>query len=173
MTTVQLQELARVGAAARLKAITEEREALLRVFPDLGNESVPPKRASSTSTPSARKRSGMSPAQRKAVGERMKAYWAKRRGEKTGTQTKSAPQTGSASEASPTPAERKGMSAEARKAQGERMRAYWAARRAQKQGGSAKRAGRKIGRKKEPGLTIFATCRTGRIFPSYRVSQKH
>jgi hypothetical protein len=157
MTTVQLQELARVGAESRLRAIEQERQVLLRVFPDLGNGATPAKRASFTtpspSTPAARKRNGMSPAQRRAVGERMKAYWAKRRGEKAGTEDA---ETQSASDTTQTPAKPtskpKTMSP-GRKAQAEKMRAYWAARRAEKQAGEAApaasgKAGRKTGRKK-------------------------
>jgi hypothetical protein len=137
-------ELARVGAQARLQAIDEERSAILRAFPALGSRPTPVSNNGS-SAPAGRKRKGMSASQRKAVGERMKAYWAKRRGEKAGA---SAPATNAASDTS-APAKRKsGMSAEARKAQGERMRAYWAAKRAEKERGSGKRAGRKTGRKK-------------------------
>jgi len=73
----------------------------------------------------------------------MKAYWAKRRGEKTGTE---GPDTQSATDGAATPAnqpsKRKGMSPAARKAQGERMRAYWAARRAEKgEAGNGRQAG--------------------------------
>jgi hypothetical protein len=100
----------------------------------------------------ARKGRGMSAAQRKAVGERMKAYWAKRRGEKTGrtSETESA-SDGAATQANQ-PSKRKSMSPAARKAQGERMRAYWAARRSEKSAGDGSttrsRKGRKTGRKK-------------------------
>ena len=151
MMTIQIQELARVGAEARLRAIGEERQALLQAFPDLGNGTSPSTRTSSTApsaspTPASRKRSGLSPAQRKAVGERIKAYWEKRRGEKAAGADAV---TDAASETPSAPVKRKsGMSADARKAQGERMRAYWAAKRAQKQANSTKRAGRKTGRKK-------------------------
>jgi hypothetical protein len=144
MTTIQIQELARVGAEARLRAIGEERQALLQAFPDLGNGARPSPRASSPAAARpSRKRSVMSPAQRRVVGERMKAYWAKRRAENAGMDT---PQAASASEAvTPAlkqPSKRKPMSP-GRKAQAEKMRAYWAARRAEKQSGSEKRAGRK------------------------------
>ena len=86
MTTVQLQELARVGAEARLRAIGEEREALLQAFPDLGNATSLSSRTSFTArsaspTTAGRKRSGMSPASAKPSASGMKAYWAKRRGE--------------------------------------------------------------------------------------------
>ena len=70
------------------------------MFPDLAGRAAPSKRRSpetfTLGCPSARKRSGMSPAQRKAVGVRMKAYWAKRRGEKART---AAADTPSASDA--------------------------------------------------------------------------
>jgi hypothetical protein len=154
MTTTQMQEFARMGAEARLKAIADEREAIFQAFPDLGDGSAPVRRASSLP---GRKRRRMSAAERKAVGKRMKAYWANRRAEKGQTAKKAARKI-----------KRKGgMSAETRKRQGERMKAYWAAKRAQKVNGagegtqsetasqngaaSTKRggnAGRKQGRKK-------------------------
>ena len=132
MTRDQMQQFARFGAEARLQAISQERDAILQAFPDLGRASAqanasldgaaPARRASAP----ARKRRGMSAAQRKAVGKRMKAYWAKRRAEKGQTAAKTARKT-----------KRKGgMSAEARKAQGERMQAYWAAKRAEKVNGA-------------------------------------
>ena len=86
MTRDQMQQFARFGAEARLQAISQERDAILQAFPDLGRASAqanasldgaaPARRASAP----ARKRRRMSAAQRKAVGERMKAYWAKRTG---------------------------------------------------------------------------------------------
>jgi hypothetical protein len=157
MTTSQLREFARVGAEARLKAISEERQAILTVFPELGDGAAPGRRAASPAAAAARKRRGMPAAQRKAVGQRMKRYWAKWRARKGATSKKAAPK-----------AKRKGgMSVEARKVQGERMKAYWAARRAQKVNGAGEgtqsdtasqdgaptskrggNAGRKQGRKK-------------------------
>jgi hypothetical protein len=135
-----------VGAQARLQAIDEEWNAILRAFPALRTGRTPAS-TNGSPAPAGRTRSGC-PAQRKAVGERMKAYWAKRRAEKAGTADS---QTGSASEASPAakrPWKRKsGMSAAARKAVGDRMRAYWAARRAGKQAGQPKRASRQTERK--------------------------
>jgi hypothetical protein len=149
MTSSQLQEFAQFGAQARLQAIEEERRAIVEAFPDLGRSSG---KTNGASSPATGGRKGMSPSQRKAVGERMRAYWAKRRGEKVGI----ASDTQSASEGTATPAnqpsKRKGMSPSARKAQGERMRAYWAARRAEKGAGdgstTSSRKGRKAGRKK-------------------------
>jgi hypothetical protein len=146
VTNDEMQELARVGAQARLQAIDEERSAILRAFPALGSRPTPV----SNNRPSATARrtgKGMSPTQRKAVGERMKAYWTKRRAEKAGEAGPKA-QTAAEAPVTPTPAsKRKGMSP-GRQAQAEKMRAYWAARRAATQGASGKRAGRKTGRKK-------------------------
>jgi hypothetical protein len=147
MTSSQLHEFARFGAEARLKAIEEERNAIVRAFPDLGRASGT---SNATSSPSTVGRNGMSPSQRKAVGERMKAYWAKRRGEKNGTR---GADTQMASHTTPDQrSTRKGMSPAAREAQGERMRSYWAARRAENGAGdgstTSSRKARKAGRKK-------------------------
>jgi hypothetical protein len=158
MTTSQLHEFARVGAEARLKAISEEQQAILSVFPELGDGAAPGRRAASPAAAPARKRRGMSAAQRKAVGQRMKRYWAKWRAHKKGATGK---------KAAPKATRKGGMSVEARKAQGERMKAYWAAKRAQKVNGAGEgtrsdtasqdgaptskrggNAGRKPGRKK-------------------------
>ena len=132
MTRDQIQQFARFGAEARLQAISQERDAILRTFPDLGRASAqanasldgaaPGRRTASPAAASARRRRGMSAAQRKAVGKRMKAYWAKRRAEKGQTAKKAVTKP------------KRGMSAEARKAQGERMKAYWAAKRSEKNG---------------------------------------
>ena len=151
MTTSQLHEFARLGAEARLKTIQEEQQAILTVFPELRDGA-----AARTSRVPRGGRRRMSATERKAVGKRMKAYWAKRRAAKAGV-----------SKAAAKPKRKGGMSAAARKRQGERMRAYWAANRAAKVDGasagtqsetagqngaaSSKRAGktgRKQGRKK-------------------------
>jgi len=87
---INMQDLARVGAQARLDTLKAEQEALLTAFPDLrasssGQGRPARARASEAATPArARRRGGMSPAQRKAVGERMRAYWAARRAAKAG-----------------------------------------------------------------------------------------
>ena len=86
MTKPQLQELARFGAEARLKVLHEEQAALLAMFPELG-PGRRGRKASNGSSPRVaaptRERKGMSAETRKAVGERMKAYWAAKRIEKT------------------------------------------------------------------------------------------
>src|SRR3954451_7253119 len=87
---INMQDLARVGARARLDSLKAEQEALLAAFPDLrasssGQGRPARARASEAAEPArARRRGGMSPAQRKAVRERLRAYWAKRRAEKAG-----------------------------------------------------------------------------------------
>jgi hypothetical protein len=85
MTKPQIQELARFGAEARLKALREEQAALLKMFPELGRGRRG-RKASNGGSPRVaaptRGRRGMSAQARKAVGARMKAYWAAKRAEK-------------------------------------------------------------------------------------------
>jgi hypothetical protein len=75
----QLRKWAVTGAEQRLLEIAIEAEAIHRAFPELRQQTAAgaPGRAR---TGSARKRAGMSAANRKAVSERMKKYWAGRRG---------------------------------------------------------------------------------------------
>jgi hypothetical protein len=90
LTREELQRLARLGAKSRLDEIRREEAAIRRAFPDiLGGRGR--KRAASTGTGGAdgaasrgrrRRRSTMSAAARKAVSERMKKYWAARKGAK-------------------------------------------------------------------------------------------
>jgi hypothetical protein len=88
MIKPQLQDLARVGAKARLDEIDNERDALLKMFPDLRQAAERrPSDASrgkgpSPATQARARRGGMSPEARKAQGLRMKAYWAAKRAEK-------------------------------------------------------------------------------------------
>jgi hypothetical protein len=121
MKTSQMHEFARFGAEARLKAISEEQDAILRTFPELRDGAAP---AGRRPAPRGRRRH-MSPAERKVVGARMRAYWAKRRAEKA-----------SVGKAAAKRKRKGGMSAEARKRQGERMRAHWAAKRGAKVDGA-------------------------------------
>jgi hypothetical protein len=87
---IDMNALARAGAEARLKDLQQEIAEIQRAFPgisDAGALDAPKRRGrpestagdTSTSEPRKRKRSPMSAAQRKAVGERMKRYWAERR----------------------------------------------------------------------------------------------
>jgi len=67
-----------VGAEAGLRELQREVEAIHQMFPDLRSEVA----SAGSSVPIAqrnRRRGRMSAAQRKAVGERMKKYWAARR----------------------------------------------------------------------------------------------
>jgi hypothetical protein len=72
----ELQRLARLGAAARLEELRREEAAIRAAFPGLvsaGGRRPPVKHAA------PRKRRRMSAANRKAVSERMRKYWAERR----------------------------------------------------------------------------------------------
>ena len=80
MAKMQLHDLARLGARARLDAIDAERTEILRMFPEL-RQGRQPARAGS---PARRRRGTMSPEARQAQSERMRAYWAARR--EAGTQ---------------------------------------------------------------------------------------
>jgi hypothetical protein len=85
---VDMRDLARAGAEARLAALRAEEAALIAAFPDLRSRSLrrpaSTEAATSASTRKAARgrRRRMSAAQRKAVGARMRAYWAARRAEK-------------------------------------------------------------------------------------------
>jgi hypothetical protein len=74
---------ARRGAEARWNELQSELASLARAFPDLatrrGRKRTTSTAAATDSAPRRRKRSKMTAAQRKAVGERMKKYWAARR----------------------------------------------------------------------------------------------
>jgi hypothetical protein len=77
----QLRRLARLGAVARLEQLREEEAAIRAEFPELfggkrGNGRVG---QSVQAGPGKRRRWAMTAAQRKAVSERMRKYWASRR----------------------------------------------------------------------------------------------
>ena len=86
MTKPQIQELARVGAQARLQALEDERRSLLALFPELKDARKGGRSANGASPAAkpapARRRKRMSAAARKALSERMSAYWAARRAAK-------------------------------------------------------------------------------------------
>jgi hypothetical protein len=72
-----LREYARNGARARAEELKAELAKIYRLFPDLrgtaaGRRATGPARR-------ARRRKGMTAAQKKAVSLRMKKYWASRR----------------------------------------------------------------------------------------------
>ena len=78
LTADRLRELARSGAESVLKQLRAEIIAIERTFPELA---IPEKRrAVRDALQKARKRvRTMTAAERKAVSERMKKYWAERR----------------------------------------------------------------------------------------------
>jgi len=76
-----LQQLARLGAKARLAELRSEEAAIRQAFPDLFGRG---RQASDGGAARGRRRRGMSAAARKAVSARMKKYWAARRKAKGG-----------------------------------------------------------------------------------------
>jgi hypothetical protein len=82
----QLRRLARLGAVARLEQLRQEEAAIRQEFPELFGRG---RRAQATASPtpssgSRRRTRSMSAANRKAVSERMRKYWAERRKAKAG-----------------------------------------------------------------------------------------
>lgn len=95
----ELRQLARLGAERRLEELRQEEAALRAAFPDLddggargrrgrsrpgraaANPAMPETAARASASPARkrRRRKPMSPAQKRAVSERMKKYWAARR----------------------------------------------------------------------------------------------
>jgi type II secretory pathway component PulM len=73
-----LKSYARRGAEVRLAELKQEMATIYGAFPDLrsGRATAP---NGESSPASGRRRRRMSAAQRKAVGERMRNYWAERR----------------------------------------------------------------------------------------------
>ena len=80
-----LRRMARLGAMRRIEELRAEANEILSQFPELGRAT--PTARPQASAPAAssgdgsrkRRRRKMTAAQRKAVGERMKKYWEKRR----------------------------------------------------------------------------------------------
>ena len=77
----QLRRLARLGAVARLEQLREEEAAIRAEFPELfgGRRSNGRAEAKEDAPRKRRRRPAMNAAQRKAVSERMRKYWAERR----------------------------------------------------------------------------------------------
>jgi type II secretory pathway component PulM len=71
-----LKSYARRGAEVRLTELKEEMSAIYGAFPDLRSSRATAPNGDSSPAPRRRR---MSAAQRKAVGERMRKYWAERR----------------------------------------------------------------------------------------------
>ena len=86
LSQVQLRRLAQLGATARLEELRQEEAAIRAEFPELfgrgrrrqGNEAVRAA-APAGAAKAKRTRRRMSAADRKAVSERMRKYWAERR----------------------------------------------------------------------------------------------
>ena len=92
---LNMKELARRGAEARIQELEEEIGEIRREFPDLLNK----RRGRPAGQPTASARNGVAPrgrqrrmsaAQRKAVSERMRRYWAERRRAKGSTKPSAA-----------------------------------------------------------------------------------
>lgn len=85
LNTDELRRLARLGAIARLEQLKQEEAAIRAEFPELFGRG---RRAAATVSAAAatggtggrrRRQRTMNAAQRKAVSERMRKYWAERR----------------------------------------------------------------------------------------------
>ena len=101
MARFDLREYARRGAETRLSELNDEMDAITRAFPELrrgqtlrgkngvrsGARGTAAGVQGATSSSGGRRRWKMSAAQKKAVSERMRRYWAHRRKAKT-AQTK-------------------------------------------------------------------------------------
>lgn len=90
MSREELLRLARAGAVARVQELRKELESLYRTFPDLRNAKGAKAPKHAEPAPAGRREPGMrnwSPADRKAVSERMKKYWAARRSAGKGAKT--------------------------------------------------------------------------------------
>jgi hypothetical protein len=82
--SIDMKALALRGAAVRLSELRTEVASLLAAFPSLrGGEASAERSDGEAPIRRRRRRSRMSAGQRKAVSIRMKAYWAKRRKQKT------------------------------------------------------------------------------------------
>lgn len=81
-----LREYARLGAMRRLEELRQEEAKIRAAFPELfrGGRAATAATAADGAERPARRRRTMTAAQRKAVSERMKKYWAARRKAKNG-----------------------------------------------------------------------------------------
>jgi hypothetical protein len=84
-TPDRFQEFARIGAAVRLAQLREEERQIYKAFPSLRFKkrgTLEPKGAGDGDARSAgrrRKRRALTPAEKKAISDRMKKYWADRK----------------------------------------------------------------------------------------------
>jgi hypothetical protein len=82
LASVELRQLALVGARARLQELQGEIAALVKVFPEIGRAGGRPAATTIKRRKPGRK-TPMTTAERKEVSERMKRYWAGRRASKS------------------------------------------------------------------------------------------
>ena len=111
---INMNALARAGAAVRLAELQQEIASLEAAFPELNGTAPAPKQGraakqGAAAGPLPRTRQPMSAAAKKAVGERMKAYWAKRKGIASTPPAESAPAS-----AAEKPSAKRRLSAEGR-----------------------------------------------------------
>jgi len=130
--SAQLRQWAARGAEQRLLEIAAEAAAIYKAFPELRDRSE--KASSPVTTAVAAKagrrgRSNMSAAQRKAVSERMRKYWAGRRESAGSAKAGGAARPARTAAAGRARGPRK-MSAAARKRISDAQKKRWAARRA-------------------------------------------
>jgi hypothetical protein len=133
---IDMKDFARAGAQVRLAELTAEMTAIYRAFPGLdGSKPREPRivaEGDGEQQAPTRRRKRMSAAQKKAVGERMKKYWAARR------KARSAPAaevTDQAIHAKTAPSPKRTMSAAARLRISAAQKKRWAAQK----GGAKKR----------------------------------
>ena len=79
----QLSHLTRIGARIRLAEIKQERAALMAILNGTASAARPARTTSAEPVRHRRRRAKWTAAQRKAVSERMRKYWAKRRASAT------------------------------------------------------------------------------------------
>jgi hypothetical protein len=91
-----LYRLARIGAVARLQELEIEAAAIRHAFPGLKKAQGVAPTFAPAAKPKAKKRKKMSAEARKAIGARMKAYWATKRQ----AETQAPPESGTTAEAS-------------------------------------------------------------------------
>ena len=131
--SADIRHFAIAGAEARLLQLSEETAAIHQLFPELRNgaaQKAAPAGASAPRPPRRGRRRTMSTAERNAVSERMKKYWAARRGgsEATGTTSSDSPAKAKTARVATKRGPRT-MSSEARKRISDAQKARWAKQR--------------------------------------------
>jgi hypothetical protein len=130
---IDMKAFARAGAIARLNELQHEMERIGRAFPGL--RTATPGRAKPAGKVAARataapvgRRKPMSAAEKKAVSERMRRYWAGRRKSQPGPAAAAAAEgTAEANPAATAPSPKRTMSPEARERISAAQKKRWAA----------------------------------------------